>query len=197
MQNKEMIDFRKIDLIRPTPKWLCTRTHEGCTYCKYDAPHQPNIPLDWSSEDWDGDKAKARGQCPLLHFNFLEKQVKKTLQDLIQDVSLNLLDSDTKIGKDLTKDMQALTLMGDADVRTVMDIQATSMEEPNNNNNQTVKEGNSSVPPYKMLEQELWLQKEEVKYNTYISGIGYEGDDSDLETETDTDSEGQAYPFLD
>ena len=93
--------------------------------------------------------------------------------------------------------MQALTLMGDADVRTVMDIQATSMEEPNNNNNQTVKEGNSSVPPYEMLEQELWLQKEEVKYDTYISSIGYKGDDSDLEIETDIDSSGQAYPFID
>ena len=30
-QNKETMDFREIDLIKPTPKWLCTRTHEGCT----------------------------------------------------------------------------------------------------------------------------------------------------------------------
>ena len=76
------------------------------------------------------------------------------------------------------------------------DIQATNTEEPNNNNQMT-EEGNTSVPPYKISEQELWMQKEEVKYNTYISAIGYEGDDSDLETEMDTDSGGQAYLFLD
>ena len=59
------------------------------------------------------------------------------------------------------------------------------------------EEDNTSVPLGEMAEQELWLQKEEAKYNIYISTIGYEGDDSDLETETDTESEGQAYPFLD
>ena len=56
------------------------------------------------------------------------------------------------------------------------------------------EEGNTSVPPSEMLEQELQMQKEEAKYNTYISAIGYEGDDSDLETKMDTDSEGQAQP---
>ena len=152
--------------------------------------------MDWFSEDWDGTKAKARAQCPLLGFNFLEKQIKKTLQDPIKDISLDLPDSDNKIERDLMKDMQALTLTRDTDTKTVMDIQMTNTEEPNDNNQKT-EEGDSLVPPYKMSEQELQLQKEEAKYNTYISGIGYEGDDSDLETEMDTDSEGQAYPFLD
>ena len=86
--------------------------------------------MDWSSEDWDGNKAKAREQCPLLDFNILEKQIKKTLQDLIQDVSLDLLDNDSKIEKDLMKDMQALTLKGDTDTQTVADVQATNVEEP-------------------------------------------------------------------
>ena len=98
-------------------------------------PHIPkNTLLDWSSEDWDGNKAKAREQCPLLEFNFLEKQIKKTLQDPIQDVPLYLPDSDNKIEKDLTKVMQALTLKGDTDTKTVMDIQVTNTEEPKNNN---------------------------------------------------------------
>ena len=77
-----------------------------------------------------------------------------------------------------------------------MDIPVTNIEKPNNNN-QTTEEDDSSVPPYKMSEQELRLQKEEVKYNTYISAIGYEGDNLDLETKMDTNLEGQAYPFLD
>ena len=86
------------------------------------------------------------------------------------------------------KDMQALTLKGDMDTETVADNQATNVEEPNNNN-QIREEDETLVPPYEMMEQELWLQKEEAKYNTYISTIGY-GDDSDLETEMDTESEG-------
>ena len=61
-QNRETIDFRKVDLIKPTSKCLCTRTHEECTYCKFDAPHPPTTLSDWSSEDWDGDKAMAREQ---------------------------------------------------------------------------------------------------------------------------------------
>ena len=51
--------------------------------------------------------------------------------------------------------MQALTPMGDADVKTVMDVQVTNTEEPNNNNSQMVEEGDSLVPPYEMSEQEL------------------------------------------
>ena len=81
--------------------------HEECTYCKYDAPHPLTTPLDWSSEDWDGKKAKAREHCPLLDFNLLEKEIWKTLRDLTQDVSHNLLDIDNKIEKDLTQDFQA------------------------------------------------------------------------------------------
>ena len=94
------------------------------------------------------------------------------------------------------KDMQALTLKGDMDTQVVADVQATNVEEPNNNN-QIREEDKTLVPPYEMMEQELQLQKEEAKYNTFISTIGYEGDDSDIETKMDTKSEGQAYPFLD
>ena len=87
MQDQETNDFRKLDIIEPTPKWVCTRMHGECTYCKYDAPHPLMTLSDWSSEDWDVEKAKAREQFPLLDFNQLEKQLKQTLQDPIQDVS--------------------------------------------------------------------------------------------------------------
>ena len=86
MQDREMTDFNKIDIVKPTPKQLCTKMHGKCTYCKYDAPHPSATLSDWSSEDWDGEKAKAREQCPLLDFNLLEKQLQKTLQDRVQDV---------------------------------------------------------------------------------------------------------------
>ena len=55
-------------------------------YSTFCAPH-PSITLsDWSSEDWDGNKAKAREQRPLLDFKVLEQQIQKTLQDTTQDM---------------------------------------------------------------------------------------------------------------
>ena len=40
------------------------RMHKECTYCKFDAPHLSVTLSEWSSEDRDCDKAKAREQCP-------------------------------------------------------------------------------------------------------------------------------------
>ena len=151
-----MTDFRKVDVIKLTPKWLCTRTHEECTYCKYDAPHLPATPLDWSSEDWDGKEAKAREQHPLLDFNLVEKEIQKTLQDQIQDVSQDLLDNDNKIEKDLTQDLQALTLKEEADKQKSTDAQVTNAEVPENND-KAKEQDKTLVPEYEMTKQELQL----------------------------------------
>ena len=88
--------------------------HRECTYCKYDAPHPLTALSDWSSEDWDGKKAKAREQCPFLDFNLLEKQLQQTLQDPKQDIAQDTLD-DHMTEKSLSKDLQALTLKEDVD----------------------------------------------------------------------------------
>ena len=72
MQGRDTIDFNKIDIIKPTPS-NCMRTHRECMYCQFDTPHPSAIPSDWSSEDLDGNKAKAREQHPLLNFKILEK----------------------------------------------------------------------------------------------------------------------------
>ena len=84
-QEWDTTDFKKIDIVKPIPKRLCPGSPKGCMYCKFNAPHPSVIPSDWSSEDWDGNKAKAREQRPLLHFKLLEQQIQKTLQDTTQD----------------------------------------------------------------------------------------------------------------
>ena len=71
------------------------------------------------------------------------------------------------------KDLQSLTLKGDTDTQTLADAQVTNKEELDNNKMR--EEDKTLVPLHEMSEQELWLQKEEEKYNTYISTIGYEG----------------------
>ena len=170
--------------------------HGKCTYCKYDAPHPSMTLSHWSSEDWDGGKVKAREQCPLLDFNQLEKQVKQTLQDPIQDVSQNMLDN-RMVEKGLSKDLQALTLKENADNQNLADTQVTRLEVSEDNNKVEEKECETLVPKYKMTKQGLRLQEEEQKYNIYMSTFSYEGDNSDLDSETDTESKSHTYSFLD
>ena len=113
-------------------------------------------PSDWSSEDQDGEKAKAREQCPLLDFNQLEKQLKQTLQDPIQDVSQNTLDNHM-VEKSLSKDLQALTLKGDAENQNLADTQETRPKASEDNNKAEENECKTLVMKYKMTKQELRL----------------------------------------
>ena len=64
----ESNDMNKINIIKPTPKRACECTDGSCIYCKYKAPNPSPVPSDWSSEDWNGEKAKAREQKSLVDF---------------------------------------------------------------------------------------------------------------------------------
>ena len=66
-------DMNKIDIVQPTPKRACEHSDGSCTYCKYEAPQPFPEPSVWSSEDWDGEKAKSRVQKSLIAF-MLPKQ---------------------------------------------------------------------------------------------------------------------------
>ena len=52
-------DWNKLDIIQPTLR-LCNRSPKDCTFCMCNTSHPSPAPSDWSSEDWDGDKAKVR-----------------------------------------------------------------------------------------------------------------------------------------
>ena len=111
MQDRDTIDFNKIEIVKPTPKQLCMRTQGECTYYQFDAPHPTATLSDWSSEDWDIKKAKAREQCPLLDFSILEKLINKTLQDRAQDLPQDTTQDITtdKLETDLVNGIQDLT----------------------------------------------------------------------------------------
>ena len=175
------------------------RTHGECTYCQFDAPHPSATPSDWSSENWDGNKSKAREQCPLLDFKMLEKQIQKTPQDraqeVPQDTTLNI--TTDKQETDLVNSIQDLMLESKLDVQNSTDTLAPPL------NMQEVKskgEDRTSrptmTPIYEITDQEIQLQKEEEKYRIYMSAFGYKGDDSDLDSETKSDSNMTAYPYL-
>ena len=40
-----------------------------CSFCRQEVPHPSLGQSDWSSKDWDGDKAKAREQKPIIKFD--------------------------------------------------------------------------------------------------------------------------------
>ena len=46
--------------------WTCGTT---CSYCKHEVPHPSPIQSNWSSKDWDSEKAKAREQKSLIDFD--------------------------------------------------------------------------------------------------------------------------------
>ena len=108
------------------------RTQGECKYCQFDAPHPTATPSDWSSEDWDGEKAKAREQCPLLDFSILEKQICKTLQDRAQDLPQDTTEDITidKQETDLVNVIQDLTLEPKLDVQNLTDVPASPLDVP-------------------------------------------------------------------
>ena len=76
-QDSDTTNFNKIDIVQPTPKRLCTGITKGCMYCKFDAPHPSITPPDWSSEDWDGKKAKVKEQRPSSTLNYKNNKYKR------------------------------------------------------------------------------------------------------------------------
>ena len=75
-----------------------------------------------------------------------------------------------QIEKDLTQDLQALTLKEDAGhVQNLADTQVTKSEVLENNEKAKEEKDKTSMPAYNMTKQELQLQEEEEKYSIYMS----------------------------
>ena len=68
MMNMKPTDMSKIDILQPIPKRVCKHFGPACSYCKHEAPHPSPVHSDWSREDWDGDKAKAKDKKSIIDF---------------------------------------------------------------------------------------------------------------------------------
>ena len=53
-------EVNKISIIKPTSQKACEKFGLSCSFCKQQAPHPSPSHSDWSSKDWDGERAKAR-----------------------------------------------------------------------------------------------------------------------------------------
>ena len=84
-------DLNKINIIHPVLRIACDHSADTCTYCKYKAPHSSPIPSDWSSEDWDGEKPKAREQRSLIDLNFPKLDQKQMMDlDILKELQFKI-----------------------------------------------------------------------------------------------------------
>ena len=77
--------MNKINIIQPNPKRGCKCNDGSCTYCKYKAPCPSPVPLDWSSEDGDGEKAKVREQKLLVDFMPPKQDIDPPVMEVMAD----------------------------------------------------------------------------------------------------------------
>ena len=120
------------------------------------------MPSDWSSKDWNGDKAKVREQHSLIDFNQLERQLNQTLQNSTQDTSLETLHDKTP-DKKLTDNFQAMTLSEGKNRQDLPNNQTDKLEAPDNNKKEEEGRCDSLKTEYVMMEQEKRLKEEEEK----------------------------------
>ena len=65
-QDTKVSELNKVEIKAPIPAKACDSFGLLCSYCEQGVLHPSPQELDWSSKDWDGDKAKAREQNNLL-----------------------------------------------------------------------------------------------------------------------------------
>ena len=110
-------DMNKIDLVQPIPKRTCECFGATYSYCKHEAPYPSPIQLDWSSKDWDGEKAKAREQKSVIDFDPPKLGSNKQTMDLEGAADLpiqNLSMHKDKIEEELPEVIGALVPLPEA-----------------------------------------------------------------------------------
>ena len=181
--------MNNIDIVQPTPKRACRHSNDSCTYCKYEAPHPSPEPSDWSSEDWDGEKAKAREQKSLIDFMLPKPDTDQQTMDMMVDKKETVMTDDIPF--------QKLTIQSDNPDKESPEVTDTLIPPPETSAEtpvtDTAKSDDSTETHYKTLtEQELRLQREEEKYAIYISMLSEEE-----ESDTETDTNKTTYSYFD
>ena len=62
-------DANKINIIKCIPQKVCEWFGATCSFCGQQVPHSLLNQSNWSSKDWNGDKAKAREQISIIKFD--------------------------------------------------------------------------------------------------------------------------------
>ena len=171
------MDMNKIDIIQPVPKTACELSGDTHSYFKYKTPHPSPISLDWSSEDWDGEKAKAREQRSLIDFDPSKPDLRQmTNSETVNDLPIQNLTIQEDRKEEESPEVTD-TLVLPAETSAAMPV----MDETKQEN--IVEEKDIEG----LTDQEKMLQKEEEEYAIYVAGLSEE-EESDTETDTDESS---------
>ena len=167
--NTEKMDMNKIDIIKPTPRRACECFSLTCSYCRQDAPHPSPIHSDWSSQDWDDDKAKAKEQKSLIDF-----EAPKQKMDMEQIMDIDKVPfHQLNFGQDEQKEKESLEVTQSLvlPLSDPMNVEATGRDE-------TEEEGQTDM--------EIRLQKETEKFEMYDQiYISQQSEEETSDTETD------------
>ena len=187
-QDTDPNSTNKINIIQPTPKRACQCNDGLCTYCKYKAPHPSPVPLDWSSEDWDGEKAKAREQKSLVNYVPPKQDTDPPVTEVITDDIPFLKLTIRSDGPDENPAEVTDTLIPPLEVAAVIPAIKTLEAEIKASATDTAKSHNSIDTHYEtLLGQELRMQREEEKYALFTSILDT-GDESISETDTNNNT---------
>ena len=172
-----MSDLNKINIIAPTLRKTCDSLGLSCSYCKQGTLHPLPQESDWSSEDWDSTKAKAREQNKLL---------------------IDLDDPKPQTNMEQTMDIDEVTFsklqIGQSNLREeLLEVKKSLIPAPAPAKAPEEVTGNTDRE--ELLEAEKRLQTEEEKYKLY--NRIYMGQLSDeKESETDTGGDGLTYTYF-
>ena len=83
MLETNLISTGNITIIKPIPQKVCEQFGVTCSFCRQQVPHPSPNQSDWSSKDWDGEKAKAKEQNPFFKSDTLKTEAENSTSDLV------------------------------------------------------------------------------------------------------------------
>ena len=145
----KVLELDRVDIKAPILTKACDSFSLSCSYCEQGALHPSSQESDWSSEDWDGTKAKAREQ-------------NNSLRDFNEPKPQTNIDQMTDIDKVAFSKLQ----IGQSDLKEEL-IEMTKSLIPLLPATETPGEVTENANGKELLEAEKRLQKEKEKYDLY------------------------------
>ena len=164
-------DLNNINMVTPTLRKACDSFSLSCTYCKQGALHPLPQNLDWSSNDWDGVKAKNREQGKsLIDLSDPKPKMDKEQTTDVDEVPFSKL----QIGQDNQKAEPLEVMESLVPPPTTTEASGNTIEDTNGE---------------ELMEAERRLQGEEEKYEMYNRiYVGQLSDEEDSDMGTDDTS---------
>ena len=166
-------ETNKIQIIKPIPQEASEQFGPTCSFCRQQALHPLPNQSDWSSKDWDGERAKAREQKSFTRFDTPRPTMENPTLDLVNSIPFH-----------------GLTICTDGPDKKAPEVPTATLNPPQAQEagETTPKEGQQKLDPIaeeeeKQAEQEIRRNLEEAKYKLYVGQLSME--DSDLDTDMD------------